>query len=48
MLREPGSQEGPIPFAPTTVRRADHAMTVLQYGIAIVAIAVAILLTAFR
>lgn len=48
MLREPRSLEGPLPLRPTAARRSDRAMTVLQYGIAILAIAVAILLTAFR
>ncbi len=47
MLREPSRLPGPIPLAPTR-RRADHAMENLQYGIAVLAIAVAILLTAFR
>ena len=48
MLREPRSLEAPLPLAPNTARRGDHAMTVLQYGIAILAIVVAVLLTAFR
>lgn len=48
MLREPSSLDGPLPLTPTTAHRGDRAMTVLQYGIAILAIAVAILLTAFR
>ena len=48
MLREPGSLEGPLPLAPDAVRRGDHAMTVLQYGMAILAIIVAVLLTAYR
>ena len=48
MLREPSSLEGPLPLAPDSVRRGDHAMTVLQYGMAILAILVAVLLTAYR
>lgn len=48
MLREPRSLEGPRALGPGPVRRGDHAMTVLQYGIAILAIVVAILLTAYR
>jgi hypothetical protein len=48
MLREQGSMEGPTPLAPASARRGDRAMTVLQYGMAILAIVVALLLTAFR
>ena len=47
MLREPSRLPNPNRVAPTR-RRADHAMEILQYGIAILAIAVAILLMAFR
>ena len=48
MLREPSSLEGPLPLAPDAVCPGDHAMTVLQYGMAILAIIVAVLLTAYR
>jgi hypothetical protein len=48
MLRERSSLRGLIPLAPADPRRHDLAMEVLQYGIAMVAIGVAILLTAFR
>jgi hypothetical protein len=48
MLREPRSLEGPLPLAPDSVDHDDRAMTVLQYGMAIMAIVVAVLLTAYR
>ena len=48
MLRERSSLGGPLPLAPANPRRGDRAMAILQYGIAILALAVAILLTAFR
>ena len=48
MLREPRSLEGPLPLAPDSVENDDRAMTVLQYGMAILAILVAVLLTASR
>ena len=48
MLRVRSSLRGPLPLAPADPRRHDRAMEILQYGIAFVAIAVAILLTAFR
>ena len=48
MLRQPRPLRGPIPMAPTTPRRGDLAMSVLQYGTAILALAVAILLAVFR
>jgi hypothetical protein len=48
MLRERSSLGDPIPLAPANPQRGDRAMEVLQYGIAILAIAVALLLTAFR
>jgi hypothetical protein len=48
MLRQQGSLRGPLPVVPSTSRTDDLAMLGLQYGTAILAIAVAILLTAFR
>jgi hypothetical protein len=48
MLRQPSSLRRPIELAPTRPRRGDLAMTVLQYGTALLALAVAILLAVFR
>ena len=48
MLRERSSMGGSLPLAPADPSRHDRAMEILQYGIAILALAVAILLTAFR
>ena len=48
MLRERSSLRGSLPLAPADPRPGDRAMAVLQYGIAFLALAVAILLTAFR
>ena len=48
MLRERSSLGGQIPLAPADPSRHDRAMEILQYGIAFVAIGVAIILTAFR
>jgi hypothetical protein len=48
MLRAPRSMRGPLPLTPASPPRPDVAMEVLQYGIAILALTVAILLTAFR
>jgi hypothetical protein len=48
MLRQPGSVRRPLPVARPRSRPDDLAMLALQYGTAILAIAVAILLAAFR
>jgi hypothetical protein len=48
MLRQPGFLRRPLPVARSTSRPDDLAMLALQYGTAILAIAVAILLKALR
>lgn len=48
MLHEPISQGQPGRIAPPTQRPSDHAMDILQYGTAVLAIAVVVLLAAIR
>jgi hypothetical protein len=48
MLRVRSSLRVPLPLAQTDPSRGDRAMEILQYAIAILALVVALLLTAFR
>lgn len=48
MLDQPLAGTAPATIEPRASRRTDHAMDVLQYGIALLAIAVAVLLASFR
>jgi hypothetical protein len=48
MLDQPLAGTAPATIEPRARRRTDHAMDVLQYGIALLAIAVVVLLASFR
>lgn len=48
MLHQPISQTPPGSVIPRVQRRSDHAMDIFQYGTAVLAIAVAVLLAAVR